>query len=129
MQSLQARKPIPPFTRTRRRKLPKMSVKGHHDKSPSRQHTSPVIEVIDEDEDEDDDNSESSSVVEIQDDDDKKAVYMKAVFLKFYENNRPPYYGTQRKRSKNISPKNPFKKDEVINLFLASMLVIKVFSP
>lgn len=33
--------------------------------------------------------------------------------LQFHSNYRPAYYGTWRKRSKLISPKNPFRKDEV----------------
>ena len=31
--------------------------------------------------------------------------------LQFHENVRPPYWGTWRKKSKNIRPKNPFGQD------------------
>eukprot|EP00794_Sanderia_malayensis_P009620 gene9620-10603_t len=37
---------------------------------------------------------------------------MRVKLLQFSENYRPAYYGTWRKRSKVISPKNPFEKDE-----------------
>ncbi|XP_069695824.1 chromatin assembly factor 1 subunit A-like [Periplaneta americana] len=32
--------------------------------------------------------------------------------LQFWENRRPPYWGTWRKKSQNIGPKKPFSKDE-----------------
>ena len=38
---------------------------------------------------------------------------MRVKLLQFSENNRPAYYGTWRKRSKLVTPKNPYKKDEV----------------
>ena len=38
---------------------------------------------------------------------------MHVKLLQFSENYRPPYYGTWRKRSKVISPRNFLKKDEV----------------
>ena len=41
------------------------------------------------------------------------AVGLKCKLLQFHKNYRPAYYGTWRKRSKQISPKNPFKKDMV----------------
>lgn len=31
--------------------------------------------------------------------------------LQFHENVRPPYWGTWRKKSKNIRPRNPFGQD------------------
>ncbi|KAL3866367.1 hypothetical protein ACJMK2_043672 [Sinanodonta woodiana] len=34
--------------------------------------------------------------------------------LQFCDNHRPPYYGTWRKKSKNLTPRNPFKQDEVL---------------
>ncbi|XP_017776534.1 PREDICTED: chromatin assembly factor 1 subunit A isoform X3 [Nicrophorus vespilloides] len=41
---------------------------------------------------------------------------MKAKFLKFHENKRPAYFGTWRKKSKFISPKNPLSMDkELLN--------------
>ena len=33
--------------------------------------------------------------------------------LQFHTNHRPAYFGTWRKRSEVITPRNPFKKDEV----------------
>ena len=59
----------------------------------------------DDDDDDDDDESETSFVEEKR--------LMKVVFLKFEENTRPPYYGTWRKKSKNISGRRPFGQDTV----------------
>lgn len=55
--------------------------------------------IIENDENEED--SENSHIMHVK-------------LLQFSENYRPPYYGTWRKRSKFISPRNPFKKDEVL---------------
>ena len=33
--------------------------------------------------------------------------------LQFHTNHRPAYFGSWRKRSKLVTPRNPFKKDEV----------------
>lgn len=33
--------------------------------------------------------------------------------LQFWENRRPPYWGTWRKKSQSIGPRNPFSTDEV----------------
>ncbi|XP_052283545.1 chromatin assembly factor 1 subunit A-A-like [Dreissena polymorpha] len=33
-------------------------------------------------------------------------------FLRFQENTRPPYYGTWRKKSSKLTPRNPFKQDQ-----------------
>jgi chromatin assembly factor 1 subunit A len=33
--------------------------------------------------------------------------------LQFWENRRPPYWGTWRKKSQLVGPKNPFSRDEV----------------
>ncbi|EDO37231.1 predicted protein [Nematostella vectensis] len=68
--------------------------------------------MISLDDDDDDENSNGSSVVELEQEEKKKC--MKAILLQFAENYRPAYYGTHRKKSKKISPKNPFKKDEVL---------------
>lgn len=38
--------------------------------------------------------------------------------LKFHKNHRPAYYGTMRKTSNHISPRNPFKKDMVTKLVI-----------
>ena len=49
---------------------------------------------------------------------------MHVKLLQFSENYRPPYYGTWRKSSKFVSPRNPFKKDEVnFPLFLAVLVL------
>ncbi|XP_076465159.1 uncharacterized protein LOC143296970 isoform X2 [Babylonia areolata] len=34
--------------------------------------------------------------------------------LQFHTDNRPPYYGTWRKKVKGLSPRNPWKKDEKV---------------
>lgn len=38
---------------------------------------------------------------------------LRAKLLQFSENNRPPYYGTWRKKTAKLKAKNPFKKDQV----------------
>lgn len=38
---------------------------------------------------------------------------LRCKLLQFHTNYRPAYFGTWRKKSKKISPKNPFKKDPV----------------
>lgn len=38
---------------------------------------------------------------------------LRCKLLQFHTNHRPAYFGTWRKKSKKISPKNPFKKDPV----------------
>ncbi|KAK9688032.1 Chromatin assembly factor 1 subunit A [Popillia japonica] len=40
---------------------------------------------------------------------------MRAKFLKFHENQRPPYFGTWKKRSRKILARRPFEKDEIFN--------------
>lgn len=55
--------------------------------------------------DDEDDENETSFVEE------KKL--MKAIYLKFEENTRPPYYGTWTKKSKNITGRRPFAQDTV----------------
>ena len=55
---------------------------------------------------------------------------MHVKLLQFSENYRPPYYGTWRKISRFISPRNPFKKDEVdvcnpFNSFILSCTITK----
>ena len=44
---------------------------------------------------------------------DVKKVTYPAKFLSFHTNYRPPYFGTWRKKSKVLTPRNPFKKDDV----------------
>lgn len=38
---------------------------------------------------------------------------MKAKLFQFHDNNRPPYYGTWRKRSNVITGRKPFGKEDV----------------
>ncbi|XP_059611294.1 chromatin assembly factor 1 subunit A-like [Phlebotomus argentipes] len=45
----------------------------------------------------------------------KPKIKYRVKFLRFHENQRPPYYGTWRKKSAKLTPRNPFSKDE--NLF------------
>ena len=40
---------------------------------------------------------------------------MRAKFLKFNENQRPPYFGSWRKKSKFVRAKRPFGRDDVFN--------------
>lgn len=42
----------------------------------------------------------------------KKSCF-RAKFYKFYDNRRPPYYGTWRKHSQQITARRPFARDEV----------------
>ncbi|GJQ85778.1 hypothetical protein Trydic_g20338 [Trypoxylus dichotomus] len=40
---------------------------------------------------------------------------MRVKFLKFHENQRPPYFGTWKKKSAKILARKPFGKDEIFN--------------
>ena len=62
--------------------------------------------VISDAEDEDDVIIVSPSPVQ-------QVVKGKFKLLQFHKNYRPAYYGTWRRRSRIISPRNPFRKDEV----------------
>ncbi|XP_055677413.1 chromatin assembly factor 1 subunit A [Lutzomyia longipalpis] len=42
----------------------------------------------------------------------KPTIKYRVKFLSFHENQRPPYYGTWRKKSSKLGPRNPFGKDE-----------------
>ena len=61
----------------------------------------------------DDENSNSSVEIIEKKNNLSFSVGLKCKLLQFHKNYRPAYYGTWRKRSKRISPKNPFKKDTV----------------
>ena len=61
----------------------------------------------------DDENSNSSVEIIEKNKNLSSSVGLKCKLLQFHKNYRPAYYGTWRKRSKKISPKNPFKKDMV----------------
>lgn len=43
----------------------------------------------------------------------KQLPWMRAKYLHFADNRRPPYYGTWRKRSKLISARHPLGQDKV----------------
>lgn len=47
------------------------------------------------------------------DDDSKNVVRGRYKLLQFQENHRPAYFGTWSKHSKVLTPRNPFKKDNV----------------
>ena len=46
-------------------------------------------------------------------DDSTNVVRGRYKLLQFHENHRPAYFGTWSKRSKVLTPRNPFKKDDV----------------
>lgn len=46
--------------------------------------------------------------------------------LQFWENRRPPYWGTWRKKSQSIGPRKPFSIDEVSDAYLSER-VVEVF--
>ena len=46
----------------------------------------------------------------------KEVTKVKAKLLQFHENYRPAYFGSWRKKSKNVGPRRPFMKDEVCQL-------------
>lgn len=52
-------------------------------------------------------------IVDGKGDKEKGGLKVKFKLLQFCENYRPAYYGTCQRLSKVISPRNPFKKDEV----------------
>ena len=59
------------------------------------------------------DENSNSSVKIIEDK--KECVAVKAKLFQFHENNRPPYFGSWRKKSQVISPRNPFKQDDQVS--------------
>lgn len=61
----------------------------------------------------DDENSNSSITIIGKKNDVSFSAGLKNKLLQFHTNYRPAYYGTMRKESRHISPKNPFKKDTV----------------
>lgn len=52
-------------------------------------------------------------VVLVHDSETVKSITYHCKLLQFHMNYRPPYYGTWRKRSQKLSPRNPFKMDTV----------------
>ncbi|CAH1255576.1 CHAF1A [Branchiostoma lanceolatum] len=56
------------------------------------------------------DSEEADDVMLVESTPKTRRVHMK--LLQFHENYRPAYYGTWNKASKQLNPRNPFKKDE-----------------
>ncbi|XP_078571873.1 uncharacterized protein LOC144859268 [Branchiostoma floridae x Branchiostoma japonicum] len=56
------------------------------------------------------DSEEADDVMVVEPTPKTRRVHMK--LLQFHENYRPAYYGTWNKTSKQLNPRNPFKKDE-----------------
>lgn len=52
-------------------------------------------------------------VVLVHDSETVKSITYHCKLLQFHMNYRPPYYGTWRKRSQKLSPRNPYKMDTV----------------
>jgi len=63
-------------------------------------------------------------IVDGKGDKEKDRLEVKFKLLQFCENYRPAYYGTCQKHSKIISPRNPFKKDEVKCLISFKKMII-----
>ncbi|KAK3097073.1 hypothetical protein FSP39_006117 [Pinctada imbricata] len=55
--------------------------------------------------------NETADVVLVHDSESVKKVTYHCKLLQFHMNYRPPYYGTWRKKSKVLTPRNPFKTD------------------
>ena len=53
---------------------------------------------------------------------------LKYKLLQFHENFRPAYWGTWRKKGSTLSPRNPFKKDEVRKLSLGPLHLFTLWS-
>lgn len=55
---------------------------------------------------------ENDEHIQLIEDKPKKQSY-RAKFFKFHENRRPPFFGTWRKKSHVLKPRNPFAQDTV----------------
>jgi len=94
LRELERRKPIPKYTKRKLSAIPE-----HAESNPD---AKMLIDI--------DENSNSSiEIIEPK----KKVEKKKWKLLQFHQNYRPAYFGTWRKKSRKISPKNPFKKDMV----------------
>lgn len=71
---------------------------------------------------------ESEADVIVIDEKAKAELSLHPKLLQFSENVRPPYWGTWRKRSKNISPRNPFAQDVMLYIFFNESLVFFIIS-
>ncbi|XP_062575727.1 chromatin assembly factor 1 subunit A-like [Saccostrea cucullata] len=58
-----------------------------------------------------DNRTKEDEVVLVHDSETVKSITYHCKLLQFHMNYRPPYYGTWRKRSSKLSPRNPFKMD------------------
>lgn len=58
-------------------------------------------------------NENSNDIVELEAVNQRNKYKIKFLMFDPKEYRRPPYYGTWRKKSKFIGPRNPFAKDEV----------------
>lgn len=103
MGELERRKPFPKFTKRKLSTTEEQQVEGSSD-------IGMPIETITVDEN-------SNSSIEIVEPKNTKELSLitglKFKLLQFHTNYRPAFYGTWRKRSKQISPRNPLKKDRV----------------
>lgn len=100
---LERRKPFPKFTKTKLSTIEEQQVEDSSD-------IAMPIETITVDEN-------SNSSIEIVEPKNSKEsslrTGLKFKLLQFHTNYRPAFYGTWRKKSKQISPRNPLKKDRV----------------
>lgn len=100
LRELEKRKPIPKYTKR------KLSIIAEHTESSSDATILDDPITIDE-----------NSNLSIEIIDPKKEVSatvgLKYKLLQFRENYRPAYFGTWRKKSRKITPRNPLKKDTV----------------
>lgn len=101
LRELENRKPIPKYTKRRLTTIEEQPKCDSDEKMPE------GAMVID------DENSNSSVEIIEKKNNLSSSVGPKCKLLQFHKNYRPAYYGTWRKRSSQISPKNPFKKDMV----------------
>ncbi|XP_078367625.1 uncharacterized protein LOC144651533 [Oculina patagonica] len=99
LRELEGRKPIPKYTKRRLTPIEEQPKCDSDEKLPEE-----AILV-------DDENSNSSITIIEKKNDVSVSAGLKNKLLQFHTNYRPAYYGTMRKKSHHISPKNPFKKD------------------
>lgn len=100
---LERRKPFPKFTKSKLSTIEEQQMEDNSD-------IAMPIEPITVDEN-------SNSSIEIVEPNNSKESSLKTglkfKLLQFHTNYRPAFYGTWRKKSKQISPRNPLKKDRV----------------
>ena len=60
--------------------------------------------------------SSDKDVMCVDDEQKPQGTWMRSKLLQFHTNYRPPYYGTWRKQSKLIRPRNPLNQDKVPTL-------------